>query len=252
MNDVLVLCYHGVSRRWHSGMAVTPDALESQVVSLLDRGYRGVTFHDAVANPPSGRVLAVTFDDAYRSVHQLARPVLEQLHVPATVFAPTALMGGGLPMSWSGIDSWTAGPFAPELIPMDWDELGELHGLGWEVGSHTRTHPRLPELDAASLKEELDDSRAECERRIGAQCRSIAYPFGDYDQRVVEATRSAGYSAAGALAGRVRNAGPLEWPRVGIYRSDDTARFRAKVSPATRRVRASRLWRARVTMRRRR
>ena len=38
---------------------------------------------------------------------------------------------------------WLDSPHAGELTPMSWDELGELSELGWELGSHTRTHPRL-------------------------------------------------------------------------------------------------------------
>ena len=31
MSDVLVLCYHAVSRGWRSDLAVTPEALEAEV-----------------------------------------------------------------------------------------------------------------------------------------------------------------------------------------------------------------------------
>ena len=53
-------------------------------------------------------MLAVTFDDAYRSVGELAVPVLAELGVPATVFAPTAFVGDPEPRGWEGTDEWAS------------------------------------------------------------------------------------------------------------------------------------------------
>lgn len=250
MSDVLALCYHAVSDDWPAGFAVPAGHIERQVGSLLDRGYVGVTFADAVASPPADRTFAVTFDDAYRSVHERALPVLESLGVPATVFVPTALVGSERPMAWPGTDQWLGSPHEDELTPMSWDELTELTELGWELGSHSRTHPRLPTLGPDALREELEGSRADLEERTGRACGSIAYPYGDYDADVVAASRRAGFTAGGALAGRVRKPGAMLWPRVGIYGKDGAARFRVKASPAMRRLRSTHLWRARFLLRR--
>jgi peptidoglycan/xylan/chitin deacetylase (PgdA/CDA1 family) len=247
----LALCYHAVSESWSADISVSPDNLTRQLSRLLDRGYVGVTFRQAVEDPPSSRTLAVTFDDAYRSVIELAWPILRRLGIPATVFVPTAFAGTERPMSWPGIEAWADGPDADELTPMSWDELGRLHADGWEIGSHTRTHPRLSELDPESLREELGGSRADCEARLGGPCTSLAYPYGDYNATVVEATARAGYSAAGTLARHVQEATPLAWPRVGIYRGDGDRRFQIQVTTTMRRLRASRAWRARLALRHR-
>ena len=252
MSDVLVLCYHAVSPSWPAGLSVTPERLERQLSGLLARDYRGVSFHDAVHGTGREPTLAVTFDDAYRSVIELAGPILRRLEIPGTVFAPTALVGTERPMSWPGIDGWIDGPHEHELVPMSWDELGELASEGWEIGSHSRTHPRLPELRGTELGEALERSRAECESRLGRPCRSLAYPFGDHDAAVVEAARNAGYTAAGGFAGRIRSPSALRWPRVGIYHRDGDSRFLLKASPSLRRLRASRAWRIRFLLRRRR
>ena len=112
------------------------------------------------------------------------------------------------------------------------------------------THPRLPTLDAEAMREELEGSRSDLQERVGASCETIAYPYGDYDANVVAASRRAGFTAGGALAGRVRKPEPMLWPRVGVYGKDGSARFRVKASPAIRRLRASHLWRARFMLRR--
>lgn len=242
--DVIVLCYHAVSDAWRSSLAVTPERLEAQVASLLRRGYRPQTFTAAVLEPAARRVVAVTFDDAYRSVLRLAAPVLERLGAPATVFAPTAFVGSAEPMSWPGIDEWLATEHRDELVPLDWDELRALAARGWEVGSHTVRHPRLTSLDAATLDRELRDSRAACERELAAACTAIAYPYGDVDRRVAAAAGAAGYRAGGTLPRRLHAAEPLCFPRVGLYQQDEGWRLRAKTSPAMRRLRASRAWTA--------
>lgn len=242
MSDVLTLCYHAVAERWPAALSVTPEALDSQIRLLVDRGYVGATFSDAVERPPSERTLVVTFDDAYRSVIERAYPILAQHGLPATVFAVTSFVGTDGPMTWPGIDGWLGGEYEPELAAMSWDELGRLVAAGWEVGSHTISHPRLPTLADAELAEELSRSRAVCTERIGTECRSLAFPYGDYDDRVVVATGEAGYSAAATLSARLHPSEALRWPRVGVYHADDMHRFRAKVSPSLRRLRATRVW----------
>jgi peptidoglycan/xylan/chitin deacetylase (PgdA/CDA1 family) len=241
MSDVLVLCYHAVSPAWPAVLSVTPARLEAQLGSLVARGWRGVTFPEAVLEPPRGRVLAVTFDDAYRSVYERSWPVLRRLGLPGTVFVPTAHIGCSAPLGWPGIERWSGGPHAAELTPMSWDDLGELAADGWEIGSHTCTHAWLPRLDDAQLHHELADSRAAIATRLGRPCRSIAYPYGAVDARVAASAAAAGYTAGAALcAGYViRHANTLCWPRIGVYHRDGAVRFTAKASVAVRRLRAA-------------
>jgi peptidoglycan/xylan/chitin deacetylase (PgdA/CDA1 family) len=120
---------------------------------------------------------------------------------------------------------------------MSWDELRRLRDAGWEIASHTRSHPKLPELGDADLHAELAESREVCSRELGATCRSIAYPYGAFDDRVVDATRQAGYEAAGIVG--LGPPDPLRWPRVGVYSIDRGSRFRLKVSSLARTMRGS-------------
>ncbi len=241
--DVVVLCYHAVSEDWQAELSVVPEEFERQIAEMVRRGYVGTTFHDAVHDPPAEKVFAVTFDDSYRSVYELGLPVLERLGVPGTVFVPTRFVGTERPMSWPGIDHWLEGPHADELMPMSWEELRSLAGKGWEIGSHTRSHPRLPELGDAELAEELAVSRREVEEGMGAECRSLAYPYGAEDERVVFATEVAGYTAAAALPAPLGHDDEvLRWPRVGVYHADEFSRFRRKISPAIRWARSKPAW----------
>ncbi len=239
MTGALVLCYHALSPTWSAQLSTTPDRFAWQMRHLARKGWRGVTFAEAVVAPADRRMLAVTFDDAFRSVRDHAKPVLDELGWPATVFVPTDFPERGA-LSWPGIDHWEAGSDRAELAAMTWDELASLAGDGWEIGSHTCSHPRLTALGDEELRREIGASRAECERRLGAPPATIAYPYGDVDDRVVAAAVAAGYAAAAALPGRLHEARRHEWPRVGVYRKDNAFRFRLKVAGLRRRAGSSR------------
>ena len=242
MSDVLVLCYHALSPDWPAALSMPPDAFERQLTHLKDRGYVGATVTRGLSDPPAERVVVVTFDDAYRSVLELARPILDRLGLPATVYVPTVWPGREEPMRWPGVDRWLGGPHEHEMRCMGWDDLRGLADAGWEIGSHTRTHPRLPELDDAPLDDELAGSRADCEERMARPCESIAYPYGAVDERVVEAAGRAGYRYAVTLPRALHDPRPLHWPRVGLYNADAAWQWRLKVSPVFRRFRARRGW----------
>jgi len=242
MGDLLVLCYHAVSERWTAPLSVTPAALQHQLMALLKRGYRATTFTRALSQAEGGKRLVVTFDDAYRSVYQLARPILSELGVPATVFVPVHFVDSGAPMAWPGTDRWLGTTHESELTGMTWSEIRSLADNGWEIGSHTLSHPRLTQIGNAALEKELVASRQRCEDRLGRTCYSLAYPYGDVDERVVRATERAGYVTAAGLPKRLDSRGPLEWPRIGVSHADSARRFALKVSPILRYVRASPGW----------
>jgi peptidoglycan/xylan/chitin deacetylase (PgdA/CDA1 family) len=238
--DAFSLCYHAISASWTSPISVTPDQFAAQIELLARRGYRAVTFSEAVAEP-GRRVVAITFDDGYRSVLELAKPILDHYGMPATVFVVTSFVGTDRPVKWPGVDHLHGAIGEAELVPMGWPQLAELAGSGWEIGSHTRTHAYLPGLGDEQLVDELGGSMRDCEEAIGMQCRSLSYPYGDYDERAVSAARRCGYGAAGTLMPALLGHGePLAAPRIGIYQGDDGGRFRRKVSRTVLGFRSSR------------
>ena len=232
----LVLCYHAVSDSWPHPLAVAPLALERQVRALLARGFRGATAAETLAG--RGRLLHVTFDDAYTSVAS-ALPALERLGVPATVFACASHADDGLALAVPELAA-DAAAYPAELATMNWSKLRELAERGVEIGSHTRTHPHLTRLSSEELDRELRESRARVEDELGRRCRFLAYPYGDEDARVQEAARAAGYEAAFALPGTASPLNVYALPRVGVYRRDGRLRVTLKTAWMVRR-RAARL-----------
>jgi peptidoglycan/xylan/chitin deacetylase (PgdA/CDA1 family) len=228
-SPLLVICYHAISPTWKAELSVTPGAFERQISALVKDGWSPTTFTEAIRGPRSTKTMVITFDDAFGSVKTYAEPVLSRLGAPATVFAPTDYISRGAPLAWAGLDHWAEGPDAAELSPMSWDQLSELAAIGWEIGSHTRTHPKLSTLSDSALTDELRRSRLECAERIGRSVTSVAYPYGDVDDGVVEHARAAGHDAAAALSWPSGPPDPHRYPRVGIYNRDSMPRFRAKI-----------------------
>ena len=234
----LALGYHAVSDGWPSELAISPDELRRQLENLLWRGYRGATFSQLVTGEGPAKPMAVTFDDGFLSVFEKAVPVLDELGLPGTIFVPTSLIGNVDIASWPGMERWQGSGYEDELRLVNWDQLRELQSLGWEVASHTCTHPRLPKLGDEELAAELVESRERCAAEMGVPCRSLAYPYGDFDARVAKAAEHAGYEAAATLRpGRLT---PYSWPRMGLYPGDGLLRFSMKVSPAGRWLRSTR------------
>jgi peptidoglycan/xylan/chitin deacetylase (PgdA/CDA1 family) len=238
----LVLAYHGVSKTWPDPLSVEPDVLESHLRLLARRGYRSVTFSDAVNSAGTGKLVAITFDDAHRSVVTEAAPIMASLGMVGTVFVPTAYAGVEGPAAWAGIEHWVQGEHRDELVRASWTELRTLADGGWEIGSHSHTHPRLPELSDAELRFELVHSREVCESETGLACRSLAYPYGAFDARVMAAAAASGYSAAASLPRRsLVNRSHYAWPRIAVFRTDRRWRFKLKVNPATRKLQEGRI-----------
>ena len=79
---------------------------------------------------------------------------------------------------------------------MTWQQIRELDAAGVEIGSHSMSHPRLTQLSDDELARELNDSKCLLEDKIGKAVKTFAYPYGEYDRRVVEEVRAAGYECA--------------------------------------------------------
>jgi peptidoglycan/xylan/chitin deacetylase (PgdA/CDA1 family) len=116
-------------------------------------------------------IVSLTFDDGFLSTFTNALPVLSQRGIPATAFITT---------SW--IDSGTTGDNFPA---MNWDQVTTLQNqYGWEIGSHTVTHPQLNTLPIDQVDQELTQSK-EVLQSHGINATSFASPYGEVNDEVV-------------------------------------------------------------------
>ena len=91
-----------------------------------------------------------------------------------------------------------------------WDDLAEMARLGMTIGSHTLTHPNLPNAGERDAWREIRDSKARLERELGEVVTLFSYPNGGAERymtaEVAGLVRKAGFDAAttsrNAFAGR--------------------------------------------------
>jgi peptidoglycan/xylan/chitin deacetylase (PgdA/CDA1 family) len=162
------------------GLWVPERTFAAQMERLRAAGYHAITLGAAYAAWHAGaplprRPVVVTFDDGYRGDYTHARPVLRRL-------------------GWPGVLNLLLADVRPGDLTAP--EIRALIRAGWEVDSHTLTHPDLTTVGDAQLRRELVDSRREIQRRFGQRADFFCYPSGRYDAHVEAAVRAAGYRAA--------------------------------------------------------
>lgn len=137
--------------------------------------------------------VAVTFDDAFRSVRENALPALAEHRVPATIFVPTGYLGRS-----PGWAMETAGDRAETVMTAE--EISDLPDGLIAIGSHTVHHPHLSTLAPEQVTEQLVRSRATLEELLGRTADTLAFPYGDHDDQVVALCAAAGYARVYSVA----------------------------------------------------
>lgn len=214
-----ILTYHSIGYRRHE-MNVTPEDFSAHM-NWLVRNHPIITLEEAAAGVPG---VAITFDDGYQDNLLHAAPLLHALEIPATIFMVSDRAGTTL----------DADPEPETGVLMRWDELCNLRAMGIQVGSHTRTHPHLAQLDEEAQYEEIVGSKLQLEARLGFAVTCFAYPYGsaaDYNDTSIRLAEAAGYTLA--VSNRYGHNSPVEdryaLRRIWVDATDTLPLFRAKV-----------------------
>jgi hypothetical protein len=153
----------------------------------------------------------LSFDDGFKNHLTNAIPVLQKHKIPAIFFVPSSLIGA----NWDLTRKYCMETMHyREVIEMlSWNEIREMISLGFEIGSHTRTHARFSAISRNRLlmEDEILGSKKELEANIGRECKFISWPYGkllDADNKSLEMVKAAGYNACfGAYRGSIH---PME------------------------------------------
>lgn len=233
------LCYHSIAAEGPRYLTISADLFERQLVRLKRDGFRSGDLR-ALAAAADGRLdrrtAFLTFDDGFRDNFETALPLLREYGFGAFVFVLPPLLDTGGAFEWAEVAA-DCRRYPATMQSVTWAMLEEMREGGFEVGSHTLTHPHLPELEEDDLREELWESRARIKERLGA-CDTLAYPFGEWSDRVAAAAADCGYRYAFSLPTKTgqRHATPHSIPRINVDYRDRERRFGAKLSAAGKRV----------------
>jgi peptidoglycan/xylan/chitin deacetylase (PgdA/CDA1 family) len=163
---------------------VSPDKFEAEIKLLHDWGYATITLdmlaqaiNEGADLPP--RPMLITFDDGHLNNYTTAFPIMQKYGFTGNLY----IVG-----SYMGADQY-----------MNADQIKEMAGAGWEVGSHSMRHLDLTTLDLAEQKYEIFQSRKFLQEKLGLPIRSFGYPFGNSNTAIVDLVRLAGYTTGMSL-----------------------------------------------------
>ncbi len=218
---VTILCYHTFDAKQHTPFSIDSARFNEQMRYLSIQkipviSLRALTEHLQKGSLLPERSVVITIDDGYKTAKTIAWPILARYQFPFTLYVyPHAIsrLGGSL----------------------TWDDLRMLASNGVEIESHSLTHPLLTHPGKAMAKkdyadwidEELRESKRRIEKELGLPVTSLAYPYGGYDEFIVDRARAAGYVTATTCDdGDVgRSTDPLRLNRRLVFRNTTKKAF---------------------------
>jgi peptidoglycan/xylan/chitin deacetylase (PgdA/CDA1 family) len=188
-----VLTYHHVGPRPRGvrlkGLFLSQKLFVRQIAELGEAGFSSQPLAAITSSHTDARPLVfLTFDDGFRDVFEHALPVLRQQRCCSIVFLVSEFIGKT--NEWQQRAGDIAVPMMDEAQARDWLAAGQ------EIGSHTRTHPRLTQLSADRAREEIVASKKSLEDRFGRAVDHFCYPYGDWNEAIRDLVQEAGYRTA--------------------------------------------------------
>ncbi len=186
---VPVLAYHQFSKKSTSRMTVAEATFEAQMKYLKENGYRSITldqFFDFLnyKNPIPKKSVLITIDDGWKSTYDIAVPILKKYSFSATLFIYSDFIGGQKALSW--------------------DQIRQLAEMGFDIQSQSKTHRNLAEQKKdesfndyiANLEKEILHPQVLIKKKVGRDCRYLAYPYGSTNSLVRAMLKKHGYLGA--------------------------------------------------------
>jgi peptidoglycan/xylan/chitin deacetylase (PgdA/CDA1 family) len=195
---VPILLYHRFGPVVADSTTVTTPVFESHLRYLRDHAYTVIPLRQLVGHCLGGQPslpshpVVIVVDDAHRTVYTDMLPLLKRYQLPMTLFVyPSAISNASYAMTWQ--------------------QLREVGTTGLvDFQSHTFWHPnfkvdkkRLPPVDYEGFVDtQLKKSKKILEKELNVKVDMLAWPFGIYDDELMNRARDAGYRAAFSIERR--------------------------------------------------
>lgn len=161
-----------------------PAALFDQQVGLLAGSrYNVIPAEEIVdalfsARTLPNRSVAITIDDAYRSVYDVAWPRLKKAGLPFTLFVSTDAIDEGGP----GF--------------MTWAQIREMRDAGVAIGTHGAAHLHMATHTREEIRADIERSIRRIEEELGERPVLFSYPHGEMTLAARDEVAGAGLKAA--------------------------------------------------------
>jgi peptidoglycan/xylan/chitin deacetylase (PgdA/CDA1 family) len=197
-DSAVVLMYHRFGEDDFPATNIRVEQFEAQLEHLQEGGYTVVPLArviDALAGgePLPARAVAITIDDAYRSIYTVAFPRFKAAGMPFTVFVSTDPVDKGLPAY------------------MSWEQMREMAREGATFANHGAAHDSVLEHasgeDRAAwlvrVRANVEAGAARLAEELEPLPNAFAYPYGEYTTAVADMLRDMGYVSFGQQSGAV-------------------------------------------------
>lgn len=191
--SVAILGYHDFRDRGGTAMLISEPKFRQQMEAIRDSKIPVIPLSDVLAWKRGEKsipeeAICITMDDGYVGVYEYAYPILKEMGFPFTVYLYKKYVAiGGRSMKW--------------------DQIKEMMEHGCEVASHTVSHAQLTKKGTKTdaeyelwLLNELKESKEFLEQHLGKPCLSVAYPYGNYSDTIMEMAQQVGYEAGVTVA----------------------------------------------------
>ena len=174
--NILAVGLHDIDGDTHDSIT-TPSTVFLQFVEFIhENGYGLCSMKDYITKTKEERkhCIVCTFDDGYKSLVSIVKPMLAKYNFTATVFVCTSLLGKD--NRWNNKD-------ASLRWHLDEKDLLALQDSGWEIASHGVTHSNLLKLNDTEVDFELSESKRFLSNLVG-EVYTYAYPYGAYNDYI--------------------------------------------------------------------
>jgi peptidoglycan/xylan/chitin deacetylase (PgdA/CDA1 family) len=212
-----ILMYHSIESMPKStvmrSLHVPPKRFRFQMWLLNILGYKGLSLEKLkpyLDGQKQGKVVGITFDDGYQNNLLNAAPILKKYNFSATCFIVSDRIGSS--------NTWDLEKKITQRPLMTKSEIFEWLNLGFDIGSHTKTHADLTAISIKEAEEEILGCKAYLEKMFNVTICDFCYPFGHYNNEVANIAKVAGYDSGSTMLRG--SAGPLtnryQLPRIPI------------------------------------
>jgi peptidoglycan/xylan/chitin deacetylase (PgdA/CDA1 family) len=207
-----ILMYHHIAindqpkNQTEIDLHVSPDNFRSQMNYLKSQNYKTINLSDIFCKSFDKNV-AITIDDGYKDNITNALPILKSFGYKATLYVITNDVG------------------KPDYLT--WDDINTLKNAGWEIGSHTLTHPDLSILSQASAKNQIFESKQILETKLNIVVSSFCYPSGKYNTETLSLVKQANYLyAVNTKIGKTHSlSDPFQLTRIRVHGPETLTSF---------------------------